>query len=84
MMTVSVTPKWLQANGLWNPLTGNKKWQITCGGCEHTWKEAVPVMEPSSAICPSCRTQNKWSVRVFMNIYDAQLEPGLPGVPDNV
>lgn len=54
-----VHPRFLQANGLWNHLTEKKKWTITCGVCEHTWSEKVPIHDLCSAICPACRTINQ-------------------------
>jgi len=64
----------IEANGFWNHFTGKKKWTITCGGCRHTWKEKVPIREPSSAICPSCGTQNIWSATNFDERYRRQHE----------
>ena len=64
----------LRANGLnGNPFTGTKKWVITCSECEHTWIEKVPVMEICSAICPNCKTQNKWSFSEFMREYELRM-----------
>lgn len=68
-----VTPAHLQANGLWNHFTGRKKWRITCGKCEHYWDEKVPINYVCSAICPCCKTQNKWDALKFQRYYDAML-----------
>ncbi len=65
-----ITPKYLQANGLYNIFTGKKKWQITCGNCEHVWYEKVPLVDMCSAICPCCRQQNVWDSGEFMRKYD--------------
>lgn len=70
----ALTPKYVQANGLHNPFTGNKKWTITCGKCEHTWKEKVPVNEKCSAVCPSCSTQNIWSLSAFVDNYEKEFK----------
>lgn len=63
------SPFGLRANGLYNPFTNKKKWQITCGKCEHSFSEKLIVNEICSAICPCCKTQNKWSYSLFMRIY---------------
>jgi len=65
-----VTPTTIHGNGLYNHFTGRKKWTITCGACGHTWKEKVPIHEPSSAICPCCKAQNKWSIVAFDAAYN--------------
>ena len=66
-------PQHLQANGLWNHFTGKKKWRITCGECQHTWYEKVPIQETCSAICPNCHTQNIWSAIAFERAYRRML-----------
>jgi len=60
----------VRANGLWNHFTGKKRWVITCGECAHTWAEKVFIVEPSSAICPCCHTQNVWSAAAFERAYE--------------
>tara|TARA_Y100000034_G_C6807667_1_gene362780 strand:- start:46 stop:264 length:219 start_codon:yes stop_codon:yes gene_type:complete len=65
----------IEANGLYNPFTGKKKWRITCGKCRHTWDEKVPIQERCSAVCPSCKEQNVWSASRFQKAYDKQI-PG--------
>ena len=67
---MSIAPKSLSANGLYPMFGYRKKWYITCGGCEHTWRERVPVHEPSSAICPCCGEQNIWSMYKFGDAYE--------------
>lgn len=67
---MSVTPA-VQANGFWNHFTGRKKWTITCGKCDHTWTEKVPIKDISSAICPCCKSQNKWSAVAFERRYNS-------------
>lgn len=68
----TVTPL-LRANGLWNHFTGRKKWRITCGECQHTWDEKVPIQERCSSICPCCHSQNVWSASAFENAYTSTL-----------
>jgi len=69
-MTIQRNPSNLRANGLWNHFTGKKKWEITCGKCEHTWSEKVPIRKLCSAICPCCQTQNIWDADEFQEHYN--------------
>ena len=64
------TPE-VSANGFWNHFTGKKKWTISCGNCDHTWDEKVPIRETCSAVCPCCSGQNKWSASKFDAAYNA-------------
>lgn len=73
-MNKSTVPTEVSANGLWNHFTGRKKWEITCGHCDHTWSEKVPIREVCSAVCPCCHTQNKWSASAFERAYKARAE----------
>lgn len=71
---MSVTPRDIIANGLWNIFTGRKKWQICCGKCQHFWIEKIPIAaEPCSAICPNCREQNLWSSCDFAEMYENEI-----------
>lgn len=72
-MKKATTPAYIQSSGLWNHLTGNKKWTITCGNCEHTWKAKLPIVETITAICPHCSVMNKWSASAFQRMYDEHL-----------
>jgi len=65
-----VTPNAIQANGFYNHFSGMKKWTITCDRCNHTWVEKVPIVEPSSVVCPCCCTQNIWSIVKFEKEYN--------------
>ena len=73
-MKTAPTP--LRANGLCNPFTNRKKWEITCGACFHTWVEKVPINLICSAICPNlnCRAQNVWSLSNWVAYYERELE----------
>jgi len=72
------TPKYLTANGLWNVFTGNKKYNITCGNCSHTYKDKVPFSsgDIASSVCPCCNCQNIWSHSTWEKAYNTTLEPG--------
>jgi hypothetical protein len=53
----------------WNPIwpwqyTTGKAWTITCGKCQHSWREKLPVTGRLSARCPECRTRNVWEVEI--------------------
>jgi hypothetical protein len=67
----TTTPR-VEANGMWNHFTGMKKWTITCGECEHSWQQKVPIHEICSALCPCCGAQNKWSAKDFEAEYNAR------------
>lgn len=68
-MRKQVNPS-LEANGLCNPFTNTKKWTITCGNCQHSWKEKIPCTEICSALCPCCGAQNLWSLPKFIMHYN--------------
>lgn len=72
---MKVAPSHVVGNGLYNWITGRKKWTITCGACQHTWKEKVPLHDIASAICsnPSCGAQNLWFIEAFERAYRAAL-----------
>ncbi len=64
------TPKNLIANGLWNIFTNKKKYVITCGNCEHIYKDKVFFIDDdASSICPTCKCQNVWSHSGFDEDY---------------
>ena len=83
MKRARTTPTTLYANGLYNPFTGNKKWVITCGECEHTWRENVPFRGISSAVCPCCSTQNTWNTNHFMELHQRRVAELHKGVGSN-
>lgn len=35
------------------------KWTITCGECEITFKQRLPLINYPIVICPYCHTRNK-------------------------
>ncbi len=65
-----VTPEWLSANGIYNPFTNKKKWQIGCGACDGWWIDKIPVSEPSVAICPICGAKNRWSIEKWAKLFE--------------
>lgn len=72
-MKHAITPKYVQSSGLWNHFTGNKKWTVTCGECDYTWKEKLPIVENITVICPHCSTVNEWSASAFQRLYEQNL-----------
>ena len=69
-------PAHLLANGLWNPFTGRKKFQISCGEFNHTYIDKVPCagIDEISSICPCCHTQNVWSISEWFHDYGKEFE----------
>lgn len=68
-----VKPNCLWANGLWNQFTGRKRYDITCGDCNHTYKDKVPFrIDTASSVCPCCGAQNTWSHSNFERSYNKQ------------
>lgn len=53
----------------WNPIWPwqyifGKKWTITCGDCQNTWRERLPVAEHYQAVCDECGAANTWTVEI--------------------
>jgi hypothetical protein len=71
-----ISPKSIIANGLWNPFTGCKKFQITCGECSHTYFDKIPCtgVDEASSICPCCDAQNVWSLSEWIRGYESMIE----------
>ena len=72
---MSITPYAVSANGLWNPFTQRKRFTVTCGSCDHTYKDKVICQtDKLSSICPNCRRLNIWSLSVFTDRYEKYLQ----------
>ena len=71
---VRVAPKRVYGNGLWNPFTHRKKYEIVCGHCDHVFTQKVSFLTDfASAICPGCGTQNHWLHSKFAEDYERSL-----------
>lgn len=40
------------------------KMTITCGKCEVTWQQRIPMVAEPGVVCPHCRTVNKLPLTV--------------------
>jgi hypothetical protein len=69
---MGVAPRNLTTNGLWNHFTGKKKYIITCGKCNHTYKDKVYFenTDIASSKCPCCSEQNTWSHSEIVRRYN--------------
>lgn len=78
---MSVTPKYLEANGLYlgKIWGGRKRFTVWCGHCGFVWKAKVPITEPTNAICPGCNTVNQWLLLGWDRTYQRFLEARADG-----
>jgi hypothetical protein len=71
-----ISPKSIIANGLWNPFTGCKKFQITCGECSHTYFDKIPCagVDEASSRCTKFALVAVWSFSEWMRDYESMIE----------
>jgi len=71
-MFKTVTPN-LAFNGLANPFTNRKKFEIECGSCGHIFMEKISLdKDEALALCPVCKTINRWSNIKAIQSYNRQ------------
>lgn len=60
-MSKTVEPK--DARGMNKSITqlwgSGPKWTITCGACEGTFRERIPIIDEPGIACPYCHAINK-------------------------
>jgi len=60
-MVKRVKPAFMKGyNVSWNlNLFSGPKWTIKCGGCFHTFKKRIPLIDYPTVLCPACGALNE-------------------------
>jgi hypothetical protein len=69
----TVNPKLIEANGLYNPWSSFKHFNIVCGECGHGYRGKVLLQEAATSICPACQSLNKWSMTRWAEAYEKKI-----------